>query len=157
MLDKSLIKTMCDEQGVDVNLVMAMIEVESGGVYGRTRFERHYKYLHMPNVIAHRLGISKETEEIGQMHSYGLLQIMGANMRAYGFSGYWSSVSAEDGLRYGIIHLKKCLDRFEDLQKAIASYNAGSPRYSASGVLENQSYVDKVLNIKARIEGENGK
>lgn len=47
----------------------------------------------------------------------------------------------------GSEYLKKLYQRYGNWPKAIAAYNAGSPRYVAAGVFINQNYVNIVLRV----------
>ncbi len=142
--------------GLDPQLVAAFCRVESSGQRYATRFEKNYRWLSDPQVHARELGLSFDTEVVAQSHSYGLMQIMGATARSFGFKGYCVELcNVDDGLEYGCRYLGHCIDRFRPLEHAIAAYNAGSPRdvAPADGVLDNQAYVDKVLKSLAELSG----
>lgn len=114
------------EEGVDPDLIRAIIEVESGG-----------------RVYARRL------EKTG-FYAIGLMQVTLPAARDVGYRG------PEDGLfdpytniKYGTRYLRKMIDRFHgDLYKAIAAYNAGPSNVERGRY--NKWYVAKVLAIYKR-------
>ncbi len=126
-------------------LALAVIEVETGGVRGRTRYEPEYRYFYRVDYYANRLGLTKQTETVGQMTSHGVMQVMGGVFREMGFEGYWPQAGWEIdvGIKYGVAKLKSCFDKY-GLVGGVAAYNAGSPRMF-NGKYVNQVYVDKVL------------
>ena len=104
------------------------------------------------------LGQMDPTERIGQMCSWGIMQVMGAVAREHGFTGKPSDFpklcTIPDGLLYGCLHLVKFRARYSAWPDVIASYNAGSPRRSLGpdGPYMNQSYVDKVIREWQKLE-----
>ena len=122
------------------NLVRAICEVESSFNPWAYRYEPQYKYL-----VGDKLTMS-ETERIGQMCSWGLMQVMGGVARESGFRGYLPQLCDPNiGLNYGCKHLAKFFTKYLNWPDAIASYNAGSPRKNlADGGYVNQVYVDRV-------------
>jgi soluble lytic murein transglycosylase-like protein len=81
-----------------------------------------------------------------QKTSFGLMQVMGAVFREYGFEGWLSQIvtSPELQLEFGCKHLSKKIRRYGK-ESGIAAYNAGSPRRKPDGKFVNQYYVDNVL------------
>jgi hypothetical protein len=134
--------------GLDPDLVCAVIYVESNWNSWSVRHEPMYKYLFHPRICADKFGIpSVNTETFLQMTSFGLMQVMGAVAREYGFDGWLTELCIPElGLEYGCKHLKKKLDLYGGNEmKAAAAYNAGSVRYEPSGVnFINQGYTNKV-------------
>jgi hypothetical protein len=101
--------------------------------------------------------------------SYGLLQVLGSNIRALcGIDcecpggptvefDKWALDPAV-GLWLGIRHLEReCFRRNGDVAKALAIYNAG-PRGGliVDGKLRNQAYVDKVAAWCLRVQADRG-
>lgn len=145
-----LLHRIAPEFGLDPLLVAAMIHHESGGVGLKTRYEPHTsRYVLFPREHASHLGITVLTESTAQMHSYGLMQIMGFVARELGYKGYLIRLCEEElGLRYGCMKLKTCFQKYGDEAKAVSAYNQGSPRTTAGGMFENQkSYVDPVFAL----------
>lgn len=142
-----IIKEVSNRLRVNPLLIGAMVSVESNGDPKATRFESHYKWVIDIKEHARANNISRATEKNLQMNSMGLMQIMGANARYHGYTGPLSDLYIpEVGLRYGVIHLTKEIDKYEKLEDAISSYNQGSPRKEEDGTYENQEYVDKVMS-----------
>jgi soluble lytic murein transglycosylase-like protein len=75
------------------------------------------------------------------------MQVMGGVARECGFAGEFHTelLDPATGIRHGCLYLAKCLRRWGTVDRAIAAYNAGSPRPGPAGGFENQAYVDKVL------------
>lgn len=137
---------------VDPLLIQAIIKTESGGNKFASRWEPQYPYIYKPEKFAEPLGITLQTEIALQKFSYGLMQCMGAVFRELGYTyPLPMAFEYEVNLEYGIRHFKSFLERHSDTDEAIASYNAGSPRYGKDGKLVNQHYVDKVNAEWARL------
>lgn len=143
-----LIRNAATNHVLDYRLVGAIVQMESGGIPYRTRYEKAWGNFLTPDTYAKMLGITRDTEAMAQAHSYGLMQIMGATARGLGFKGYLSSIVLSDiGLDWGCRYLAIQFDRFKkDIHQTISSYNAGTPSYDhISGKFQNQSYVDGVM------------
>ena len=141
-LTDEMIQAAAIKHGIPVALVRAMIQVESGGNTWAIRFEPGYPYLWPAGVKAENL---TPTELNQQRFSYGLLQVMGAVARERGLKGYCTQLcDPEIGLEYGCQHLAGYYAKYKDWDKAIVSYNAGSPRIGPAGEYVNQGYLDKV-------------
>lgn len=95
-------------------------------------------------------------ERSGQKMSWGLMQVMGAVAREYGFKGTFLSELCDPhvGLKYGMIHVQTLFKRYNGhWPDVIAAYNMGSPRRVDGGAYENQeSYVDVVLRYWAQYD-----
>lgn len=142
----NLIKDIATQFGFEYELIMAFIHVESGGNSYAMRYEPHYKWVVRPEKFCIDLNITYETEMLCQKSSWGLMQVMGAVPREYGFKGHITQlVEPQIGLMWGLTHLQRLKKRFPELNDHIAAYNAGSPRKDKTGKYYNQSYVDKVL------------
>jgi soluble lytic murein transglycosylase-like protein len=132
---------------VDPLLIGAIVSVESSGNAKAVRYESHYKWLVTPEAFASRNRITEKSERVLQMSSMGLMQIMGANARAYGHLGPLVDLyEPEIGLKYGIEHLTKLIDKYSSINDAISAYNQGSPRKNSKGQYTNQKYVDKIIS-----------
>lgn len=125
-------------------LVKAICQVESSMNPWAIRHEPGYRWL---------VGDShEETEHMGQKTSWGLMQVMGAVAREYGFTGHFPRLCVPIvGLEYGCKHLAKFHDRYKTWPEAIVSYNAGRP-VKIDGRYRNQEYLDKVLREWAALE-----
>lgn len=151
-----LIKMKAKEFGLDPLLVAAICMQESSGRTNVNRFEPGYRWLYKEETFAAKFGCPIEDEKKGQMHSYGLMQVMGAVFREYGFDGsFEKTYEPEINLHYGCKHLAKFFKKYGNENDAIASYNAGSPRMDpATRKYKNQAYVDGVLKLKASLDGK---
>lgn len=146
----ALIDEVATQHKLDTAVIRAIVQKESGGVAKRNRFEPAFKHLLEPFTMSRNLGITQATEEMMQMTSWGLMQVMGAVAREHGFRGYLQDLSDERlGLDYGCRHFKKFLDRpHYTLEDAISSYNQGGPYKTPGGLYRNETYVDKVLEYR---------
>lgn len=140
-----MINAKAKEFKLDPMLISAMVQVESAGNPKAMRFEPAWRYFWFVDGYASKLNISVETERTLQAFSYGLLQIMGSCAREGGLTGPLTDLlNVEMSLHYGCMHLSKIAKKYGVEVDVIAAYNAGSPRKLASGMYENQAYVNKV-------------
>jgi soluble lytic murein transglycosylase-like protein len=150
----ALIESAAKVKGLDPLLVAAFVRQESGGVAGKTRYEKNYRWLCKPEVYAASLGITVDTETIAQMHSYGLIQIMGGTARSLGYNGYLAElVDPLKGLLWGCDFLATLKAKYGDLGKVAAAYNAGSPRLEPDGEYINEAYADAIASNYAALKG----
>lgn len=144
-----------EEFELDPFVVAAIIATESAGNRFAMRYEPHYTYLFKVDEIAKNLLCTSKTEEVAQKTSWGLMQIMGAVARERGYRGWLSELTdMVVNLRYGCAHLKGYFEKYGNLEEAVASYNAGSPRLSGDSFV-NQDYVDKVISMRNKMERSN--
>lgn len=144
-------------------LVNAIIQVESAGRDGATRFEKGYKYLwnvkddkpyrfgggKVPADFYGINGVTASTEFMQQRTSWGAMQVMGAVAREYDFKGDLPELCGLLGIRYGAMHLMNIKNRLESRgqfreKDLIAAYNYGHVRMLDANTYANQGYVDKV-------------
>jgi len=150
-----LVRDRAIHYGLDPDLAEAIATVESGLKPWVVRYEAHYRWLwHVPD-MAHKLGITTDTERALQSMSYGPMQIMGAVCRELGYLGHLTSLPGQDELTidYACQHLKSLARRFgNEPSDLAAAYNAGSPRKEKTGMYGNQQYVDKVHRAMREIQ-----
>lgn len=140
-----LIQDVCSMHEVDSDLILAIVDVESGGNTYAARFEAYWKYFSNIQKNAATLKISFATEQNMQMCSWGLMQVMGSVAREHGYSLELQRLcEPKSGLQYGVRQISKFLKIYPIESDVIAAYNAGSPRKTKGGMYENQTYVDKV-------------
>lgn len=141
------IKTICEPMNLDPFLVAAIIMVESAGNPCAVRYEKSWRYHWDVRTFAQIAGTSQDTEHFGQSASWGLMQVMGTVAREHGFRGMFTQLCVEPelGIRYGCLHLKKFIEKYDTIEDAVVSYNCGSPRRTEGGFYEQQGYVDKVM------------
>lgn len=140
-MDSAMLKAAekyADLNDLPVDVVQAVIQVESSGRWNATRYERNYRWFWGE--------ITNNQERIGQATSWGPMQVMGAVARELGFKGEFKDLCGPLGIAYGCMHLKNYLDRFGSLDSAIRAYNTGRPGPSKAG----DRYLAKV---KAAMEG----
>ena len=127
-------------------MVLAIVQVESGWDSFRVRYEPGWRYgTYFAREHADRNGITSDTEDILQRFSWGLMQIMGAVAREIGYNGHLTALCDPIlGTRYGCKKLRQCYEKYADETAAIAAYNAGSAQKTQGGMYVNQRYVDRV-------------
>ena len=144
--------------GVPVDLVKAIVQVESSGNPWAMRYEPHYRWLYdVENRCAWvgdepfpaLRGVSSPTEKIAQATSWGLMQIMGAVAREMGYRKPFLGelLRPSENLEMGCEYLKQLYRRFgseHGWEGVAAAYNAGSPRRKEDGTWENQQYLDRL-------------
>lgn len=145
-----LVAAAAKRHGLNVELVRAIVAVESGGDPLAMRFEPGWKYhLEFRDPL-----VSADTERNQQMTSWGLMQVMGTVAREHGFLGPFLSAlcDPETGLDYGCLYLSKQMRRYPGkVWHAVSAYNAGTARLDVTGRYSNQEYVDKVRAALERI------
>jgi soluble lytic murein transglycosylase-like protein len=143
------IKKISEKHGVDPNLIGAIIMCESAGNPWACRFEPHvYRRGTYINLKAKRPATcSADTEKVFQSTSFGLMQIMGFNLRDMGFEGWLPEVcTPEINIEYGCRFVARLLKRWPRIEDTVSAYNQGSPRKSANRAeYQNQPYVSKVM------------
>lgn len=162
-----LIARAAELHGLDPTLVAAVVEQETAESWDPwvSRWELRYRWLWHPTMGSARplsVGawleipadwpawlpwkISGSTEFIAQKHSWGLMQLMGANARELGFSRPLTELSrAHLGLEYGCRFLRRQLDRYAgDVALALEAYNDGRGDGMGPGV----EYAREVLERK---------
>lgn len=139
---------------VDMNLVKAVVTVESTWDPKVARVEKAWKYFYFESEFAEKMNITLETEKALQSMSIGLMQIMGSVARELGFTGNLSELfRPEVNVIWGCKKLKQLLKKYPDESDVISAYNQGSPRKSESGMYKNQRYVDKVSKELRELRG----
>lgn len=133
--------------GLNPNLVKAIIEVESDWRPYAIRYEPTYQHFSKPAHHAKVHHITPRTEQVMQACSWGLMQVMGATAREMGYNLPMPLLCEPSiGVEYGVRYLASQLARYDNnVEDAVAAYNAGSARKAANGSYTNQSYVTKVL------------
>ena len=132
---------------LDVIACKTLVTIESGYRQYALRFESKYRWLYKVPHYAMAQGITHSSEEILQKCSIGLCQIMGATAREFGFEDPLPALfDIDKNLEFGLMHFKRCHERYDILHDAVAAYNAGSARkISSNGKIyyENDDYVKK--------------
>lgn len=127
-------------------MVLAIIEAESGGQVYAVRVNPGYPYL-IPQAKRPD-GCNPKTEHAMQCTAWGLMQVMGATARGMGFEGWLSELTdPEINIAVGAAYLARLTERYGvryGSDGVIAAYNAGAPRRGADGKFLNQAYVDSV-------------
>ena len=139
---------------VPPELVLGIIEAESGGGPHATRVHATYPYTMMQ--AKRPAGCSVDMERMCQKTAWGLMQVIGATARELGFDGWLSElVSPETNIRLGIEFLRRKMSQYferDGIEGVAAAYNGGAPRRRPDGKFVNQSYVDKVMEAAKRFE-----
>lgn len=136
-----------DRGELPIACVKAVCLQESAFNEWAVRYEPSFKWLvGMPDTLT-------ATERTCQMISWGLMQVMGAVAREHGFTNPLPKLcDPYTGLRYGMLHVRKFYDKYQNWPDTLSSYNAGSPRKNTEGKYLNQQYVDSVLRHWAKFE-----
>ena len=131
------------------SLVAAIVDTESDWNPNAVRYEPGIKYKYIQDPRKHRpRTCSVATEYRLQMFSFGLMQVLGFNIRAMGYGGWLTEyVDPEKGLDVGCNHLAGLLKRWPKTEDAVSAYNQGSPRKDDAGLYQNQEYVDRVMEL----------
>lgn len=156
---KSSIVLAAQREGIDPFLLESIVEVESSFDELACRYELACdKYVINVEEHAKNCRISKTTEHQLQKFSFGLGQIMGFKLREMGHTGsLLECLNPDVNLLYSARFIARLLQKYGKEDQAIASYNAGSPRYLADGQFVNSAYVNKVsVILKKKREGKNG-
>lgn len=157
-----------NDRGVPIQLVESMMLVESSGDTHAWNPEPHYRYLvdattrkpfrkltadeirsetppkDFPNCPGLKSPV--DAEWWGQQASWGLLQVMGAVAREYGFRGNFPELcgNPEMGIKYGIALLAFLRNRHlaaHGWEGVVAAYNTGQPDHDDGNGLV---YVTKI-------------
>ncbi len=140
------------KHGVNPILLRAIIQIESSWVPWAMRFEPGYKDYFHPLPIGQLLRV----EMTFQATSYGLGQIMGANLRAMGFDGdLYKALDPITNLDYTAKFLVRLCNRWPNVEDTIAAYNHGHPEMT-NGHYTNQAYVDRVSGVMKNLQGTIG-
>lgn len=132
------------KHGVPLELVTAIVQVESSGNTHAVRFEGGFYDRYIKDREWQTYGaVSKSTERIGLATSWGLMQIMGAVARERGFEAPFFALLCEPeiGTDYGCRHLAYLWGRENgDWPRVIRAYNTGRGGHSVLG----DAYLAKV-------------
>ncbi len=132
--------------GHPAELIRAMAEQESSFFPYRNRFEQGFydSYIKGKNLDFVPPLCLKITEALGRATSWGLLQVMGATARQYGFRGWLPELCLpEVGLEWGCRYLADLRRQFghEGWPVVVRAYNAGpGGRHN-----EHKDYPNEVL------------
>lgn len=133
----TLAQTVGKAESIPWELIYAICLTESSGNEFAIRHEAHYRWVLGDNLTP--------GEYIGQKTSWGLMQVMGAVAREYGFTDQFPALwDPATGIKYGTKHLKRLYAKHGKWPQTIAAYNAGTPQL-IDGKFKNQGYVNKVL------------
>lgn len=161
----ALVTATAIQHGMDPQLAIAQVRVESGGDYWAWNAEPKYMYLwnvrtdapfrrvsdaelasKIPPADFPTLAGDPDQEWWAQQASWGLLQIMGAVARERGFKGKYLTELCDPRINLDIgCKLFADLMRWSagDVRKALAAYNAGKGGWPSEA---GQRYATKVLS-----------
>ena len=149
-----LITSLTKEAGLPPELILAIIEAESGGNPHAAAFNQNYSGV---NLKAQRPALcSPDAENVLQRMAWGLMQVMGATARSAGFDGWLTElVDPEVNIRIGVSYLSALSGKYKashGLDGVIAAYQAGAPRRAQGdkSKYRNQGYVNKVKSLMPR-------
>ena len=123
-----LIDKWCTQLGVSQALVKAVIQWESGGNPGATRFEPlYYQNLIEPKPYWQEMMAQKGWTKEDVASSYGLMQLMFPTAQSLGCANPKQLFDADQNIRFGVAYLAGLKRRYggnEELM--LAHYNGGS-------------------------------
>ena len=143
---RKLITEHPDRGNLPVELVMAICRQESSlNDWHFYRPEPAYRWL---------VGNPTEPKEIiGQKSSWGPMQVMGATARELGFTGEFSELfDYATGIKYGMLHLRRLNQRYDNWPDVISAYNAGHVKRVDGKYVNQAKYVDPVLRYWNELE-----
>jgi len=149
---KDLITKAAASYDLNPAIIYGIVCAESSGKPGAKRKEPEFFIRYISEDLKKKNPIEAEN----QATSWGLMQVMGLNLRTMGYSGPFeellkdSTTSMSTALDFGCMWYKKIQKKYYDKhgrKGCIAAFNAGSPRWKKDGTLVNQGYVDKVLKF----------
>lgn len=92
---------------------------------------------------------------VSKAGALGMMQLMPATARELGVKDPMNPVENIEG---GVKYLKMLLNRFKDVKKALAAYNAGPNFVEKNGVenypSETKDYINKVLMYKSQFDNK---
>ena len=171
---RDFIEIAAEAEAFDVNVLDALVQIESGGRADAARYEPAYCWVW--NVVTAAPFRTLNDDEVhavepppdfpafvgtpleewtGQRTSLGLCQIMGAVLRERGYRGEFDLLLREPllNLQLGAKLLRELLDwageTGGDLRKALAAYNAGRGGWESPA---GQAYASRVLARRAQIQ-----
>ena len=142
-----LIKKQATEKKLRLDLILAMVEVESSGNPYAMRYEKNYTYYYRPEIFSKKWNHSLDTEKALQRFSYGLMQVMGGTARFLGYEGRLIDlINPEVGLEWGCKYLKNITREYLDISDQIAYYNGGFGAISFKAKNSERKYPESVEN-----------
>lgn len=144
----ALLHEECTRAQVSIDVMDAIIHVESSWNPWVVRYERQFAYLLTPEAFAKSSRITLETEAVLQRCSFGLCQVMGGTARDLGFTDILTRLlDPEVNIALGVKLFARLASDYEKVDDQIAAYNAGSVKRADGGAYRNQDYVDKVRMV----------
>ena len=151
-MNEQLVSTIAPRFGLPVELVNAIIQVESEGDPSALRYEPAFydRYVRGKGHQVFR-PCSRETEEKARAFSWGLMQVMGQVAREEGFTGPYLAelIEPATGIEYGCRHLARHARSFPaptyGWDAVCAAYNGGKGAVRGPNGFNNPAYPAKVL------------
>jgi len=125
-----MVATVAGRHNLPTDLAAAMVLQESTWNRFVNRFEKDFykTYIEGKDLDFRPRHCLEITEALGRATSWGLLQVMGATARQYGFRGWFPELcEAESGLEYGCCYLADLRRQFgqEGWPVVVRAYNGG--------------------------------
>lgn len=153
---EEITKETCKAYNIPVNFLLALIQTESNFNQYVVRYERGYLWTYSPRECAEMLGdgCTKDTMEMMQKTSWGLTQLMAANLYAsLNFKGWPGELLHNVKLSLDLTaqYINNMMRRQEiywtNPLDVYAAYNAGSVRHTAEGIYVNARNVNRFNKI----------
>lgn len=132
---------------IQPRFLAALIDLESRWEIGAMKYEKGYPWLYEVLELSKKMICSRETMEVIQKTSWGLMQLMGANFYQMGYRGWPIGMcDPKTNLEFGCKHLDKIIENqnlsFKKPLDIYAAYNAGSVRKTLEGLYVNARAVN---------------
>jgi soluble lytic murein transglycosylase-like protein len=143
---KKLITEVAKVYSMPPEIIYGIVCAESDGIPTAKRFEPAFLERYIPKDLRE---VHPE-EAHGRATSWGLMQVMGSNLRNMQYMGPFSDLlhDQDKALNYGCRFFRMLYQKYFakwGINGVIAAYNAGSPILKTDGKFRNQAYVNKVL------------
>jgi soluble lytic murein transglycosylase-like protein len=150
-----LVDKWCSKLGVSQALVKAVIQWESGGDPGATRFEPlYYQNLIEPKPYWQNMMQQRGWTKEDVASSYGLMQIMYPTAQSLGCGDPKTLFDADQNIRFGVAYIAGLKRRYGDNEELVlAHYNGGAKGVQmllAGKTTRATTYAKKVHSLADR-------
>jgi hypothetical protein len=152
MTDLELLNEAAEHYKIEKKFLFSLAKFESDMNPFAVRYEKGYRWLYNPERMAKRHKVTTETMTALQSMSWGLLQVMGANLYDVGGADYFDHMPQELGetgvnLAIGCQIINRIKKRYERPNYIYSVYNRGHLKIMPGGDFHNQENVDGFMFI----------